>query len=88
VEVRFKASFKRDIKRIQDRAVLEGIGQAIDSVKAADSLGAVNNLSKLKGYQDFYRIRVGAYRLGLKVVDHEVIFVRVLPRKDIYRFFP
>lgn len=88
MEVRFKASFKRDIKRIQDRSILEGIGQAIDSVKAADSLGAVNKLSKLKGYQDFYRIRVGAYRLGLKVVDREVIFVRALPRKDIYRFFP
>jgi mRNA interferase RelE/StbE len=31
---------------------------------------------------------VGSYRLGLKIVDGEIIFVRVLPRKDIYRFFP
>lgn len=88
MEVRFKASFKRDIKRIQDRSILNGISQAIDSVKAADSLSAVNNLSKLKGYQDSYRMRVGTYRLGLKVDDNEVIFVRALPRKDIYRFFP
>jgi len=88
VEVRFKASFKRDIKRIQAQSVLVGIGQAIDSVKAADTLGEVRNLSKLKGYKDFYRIRVGAYRLGLKVVGQEATFVRALPRKDIYRFFP
>jgi mRNA interferase RelE/StbE len=88
VEVRFKASFKRDIKRIQDQSVLDGIGQAIDNVKAADTLGAINSLSKLRGYKDFYRIRVGSYRLGLKIVDGEIIFVRVLPRKDIYRFFP
>ncbi len=85
---RFKASFKRDIKRIRDQSVLEGIGRVIDDVKAADTLGTVNNLSKLQGYKDFYRIRVGTYRLGLKVVDHEVIFIRALPRKDIYRFFP
>ena len=88
MEVRFKASFKRDIKRIQDQSVLDGIGQAIDNVKAADTLGAMNSLSKLRGYKDFYRIRVGSYRLGLKIVDGEIIFVRVLPRKDIYRFFP
>ncbi|MFZ4674392.1 MAG: type II toxin-antitoxin system RelE family toxin [Nodosilinea sp.] len=88
MEVRFKASFKRDIKRIQDQSVLDGIGQAIDNVKAADTLGAINSLSKLRGYKDFYRIRVGSYRLGLKIVDGEIIFVRVLPRKDIYRFFP
>jgi len=30
VEIRFKASFKRDIKRIQDRAVLNGISQPSD----------------------------------------------------------
>ncbi len=83
MEVRFKASFKRDIKRIQDQSVLDGIGQAIDNVKAADTLGAINSLSKLRGYKDFYRIRVGSYRLGLKIVDGEIIFVRVLPRKDI-----
>ena len=88
MEVRFKASFKRDIKRIQDQSVLDGICQAIDNVKAADTLGAINSLSKLRGYKDFYRIRVGSYRLGLKIVDGEIIFVRVLPRKDIYRFFP
>ena len=88
MEVRFKASFKRDIKRIQDQSVLDGIGQAIDNVKAADTLGAINSLSKLRGYKDFYRIRVGSYRLGLKIVDGEIIFIRVLPRKDIYRFFP
>ena len=88
MEVRFKASFKRDIKRIQDQSVLDGIGQAIDNVKAADTRGAINSFSKLRGYKDFYRIRVGIYRLGLKIVDGEIIFVRVLPRKDIYRFFP
>ncbi|WP_201279130.1 type II toxin-antitoxin system RelE/ParE family toxin [Leptolyngbya iicbica] len=43
---------------------------------------------KLKGYQAFYRIRIGNYRIGLKVTDQEVIFVRLLHRREIYRFFP
>lgn len=78
----------RDLKRIRDQSVLDSIGRAIDDVKAADTLGTVSNLSKLQGYKDFYRIRVGAYRLGLKAIGDEVIFVRALPRKDIYRFSP
>lgn len=88
MEVRFKASFKRDIKRIRDQAVLSGISQVIDALKSAPTLESVSNLSKLQGYKSFYRIRVGNYRLGIQVTDDEVILVRALPRKDIYRFFP
>jgi mRNA interferase RelE/StbE len=45
---------------------------------------------KLQGYEDYYRIRVGEYRIGLRLdFDHHLIeFRRVLHRNQIYRRFP
>ena len=47
-------------------------------------------LQKLKGYQDYYKVRIGSYRIGLKLDarKREIIFCRVLHRRDIYRHFP
>ena len=45
---------------------------------------------KLSGYQTFYKIRVGDYRIGLHIDSAEQLieFERVLHRRDIYREFP
>jgi mRNA interferase RelE/StbE len=43
---------------------------------------------KIKGYTNFYKIRFGDYRVGIKLEDNIIIFERVLHRKDIYRYFP
>jgi mRNA interferase RelE/StbE len=61
---------------------------AIEIVEAADSLALLPNVKSLKGSKDYYRIRVGDYRIGLALDEDTVIFVRFLNRKDIYRYFP
>ena len=45
---------------------------------------------KLVGYQEYYRIRFGRYRVGLRIdtANKIIEFRRVLHRKDIYRQFP
>jgi mRNA interferase RelE/StbE len=50
--------------------------------------GEVPNLTKLSGSSGFYRIRVSDYRIGIVVEEDEVVFVRCLHRRDIYRHFP
>ena len=56
---------------------------------ANDPLGALSSVTKLSGGSgDFYRIRVGDYRLGLELEGEEVVFVRCLHRREIYRYFP
>ena len=88
MKVRFRNSFKKDLKRINDQKVLENVSQVIATVKGAESLAEITNLKKLKGYDDFYRVRIGEFRIGIRLVDGEIIFVRLLHRKEIYRFFP
>lgn len=49
-----------------------------------------DKVQKLKGYQNYYRLRIGDYRVGLRIdsESHVVEFCRVLHRKEIYRKFP
>jgi len=51
-------------------------------------LSDIQNLKKMQGYDTFYRIRLGDYRIGIEVVADQVILVRILHRKYIYRYFP
>jgi mRNA interferase RelE/StbE len=87
VTVRFKESFVRDLRHIKDKGLLTPVRELIELVEQAQHLGQVANLKKLRG-GNYYRIRVGDYRIGLTVEGDAVTFVRFLHRKDIYRYFP
>jgi len=88
VRVSFEASFARDLRGIRDKTLLERVEQVITEVKTATALSEIKHLSKMRGYTTFYRLRLEDYRIGIEVVGDEVIFVRILHRKDIYRYFP
>lgn len=81
-------SFVRDLKRIKDGAILARVDQTINDVISAPDLSSVANLKKMEGTAEFYRIRVGGFRIGIAVSGDLVKFVRCLPRDDIYRKFP
>jgi len=51
---------------------------------------SLRKIEKLEGYQEYYKMRFGAYRVGLRLDSKEKIieFKRVLHRKEIYRKFP
>lgn len=84
----FRKSFARDLKKIKEKLVLQQIKEIIEEVEQAETIGAINNLKQLKGGENYYRIRVGDYRIGLKLENERVVFVRFLHRKEIYRYFP
>ncbi|HNV38993.1 MAG TPA: type II toxin-antitoxin system RelE/ParE family toxin [Methanoculleus sp.] len=42
----------------------------------------------MRGYQNYYRIRVGQYRIGCRIQDETLIFYRVKSRDEIYGVFP
>ena len=84
----FRKSFSRDLKKLNDQAVLGRARQAIEDVERSATLQEVSSLKKLSGTGNFYRIRVGDYRIGVVVEGDVVEFVRCLPRRELYRFFP
>ncbi|MDI6790202.1 MAG: hypothetical protein QME44_05890 [Thermodesulfobacteriota bacterium] len=48
----------------------------------------MSNIKKLRAQGNYYRIRLGDYRIGLVVDDIGARFVRFLHRSEIYRYFP
>ncbi len=88
MNVKFEKSFAKDLEDIREKALLKRVKGVIDEVKNADNVQEISSLKKLKGYETFYRIRFGDYRVGIEVVNNEIIFTRFLHRKEIYRFFP
>jgi mRNA interferase RelE/StbE len=59
-----------------------------EELVSTSSIFEMGKVEKLKGYDGFYKVRFGNYRLGL-VVENEVIIVKtVMHRREIYKFFP
>lgn len=86
--VAFRKSFLRDLKKLTDEKVRRRVRAVIEAVEAADSLSDLQDLKKMSGSSGYYRVRAGSFRIGLAVEGEEIEFVRVLDRKDIYRYFP
>lgn len=66
----------------------DSVAECIIQVETAPSLHEIKNMKKLTGYDIYYRIRVGDYRIGIKVENDIVFFVVIEHRKDIYKKFP
>jgi len=88
MKVAYEAAFLRDLKRVRSKKVRRRVQRVIEEVKRASAPHEIAGLMKLHGYETFYRIRVGDYRIGVEIVDDTVIFVRFLHRRELYRYFP
>jgi mRNA interferase RelE/StbE len=88
VKVSFRDSFAKDLKGVRDKSLLGRVKEVIETAEMAGSLSDISNLKKLKGGGNYFRLRVGDYRVGLALEDDTLIFVRLLNRKDIYKYFP
>lgn len=86
--VTFRKSFEKDLSKLRDADLLQKVQAVIEEAEAAVNLVDINNLKKLKADGNYYRIRVGNYRIGLVLDKTEIVFVRVLHRKEVYRYFP
>ncbi len=88
MKTEFRTSFEKDLKKILDQKLLIKIKEIIEEIETVTTLGDIKNIKKLKGEDNFYRIRIGEYRIGIKVTDDTITLVRLLHRREIYRFFP
>jgi mRNA interferase RelE/StbE len=88
VRVEFRESFTKDLKGVKEKGLSGKVREVIEAVEKADSLAELPNLKKLKGGGNYFRVRVGDYRVGVALDGETVVFVRFLNRKDIYKHFP
>lgn len=85
----FDRSFSKSLNRIKDRSILSRIEKVILAMEKAESIEDFRNNKKLTGFTSYYRIKIGAYRLGYESIDGNTIrLITVAHRKAIYRKFP
>jgi mRNA interferase RelE/StbE len=88
VKAEFRESFERDLKAIKDSRIKNQLKKLIFKLESVSSLEQVPNTKKLVGGKNFYRTRVGDFRVGIELAGSTTTLVRVLHRKEIYRYFP
>jgi mRNA-degrading endonuclease RelE of RelBE toxin-antitoxin system len=82
-------TFIKDLKALKSTPVYESVKSFVfEEIPSYSSLDEISNLKKLKDADNAYRIRVGDYRVGFTFEGETITFIRVLHRKDIYRYFP
>lgn len=80
--------FLKELAKLPVRERLKVEKLLFEEVESYKSLAQIPNFKKLKGYRNFYKIRFGDYRAGLKFENNTLYFERILHRKEIYKFYP
>lgn len=88
MKVEFKKSFHKELKKLKNSSLRNIILDCIFQIESAQNLSQIKNLKKLSGYDTYYRVRIGDYRIGLKLEGDIIYFVVFEHRKDIYNVFP
>lgn len=89
MNVEFDSSFLKSLSKIKDQTILRRITKAIIELEKSTDLKNIRNLRKLTGYKNYFRIRIGDFRLGFESInDNTIRLITISHRKDIYRNFP
>ena len=88
MKVAFKGSFLKSVKKMKDQKLKNAIAEYIQQIETTDNLTKIKNLKKLQGFANYYRVRIGDYRIGIELQGEVVYFAAFAHRKDIYGKFP
>ncbi len=88
MQIEFTKKFGKQVAKCHDKKIRSNLSKTISTIQKAQNLTEIKNLKKLKGHKNFYRIRMGDYRIGIAVEDQKVILATFDHRSDIYKYFP
>ena len=88
MNVLFTSKFSKDLDKINDDNLLEKVSNVVEELEAALKLFDISNVKKMKGFKDYYRIKIGYYRMGIYLEKDTIYIQRLVHRKDIYSVFP
>jgi mRNA interferase RelE/StbE len=87
MNVTVRKAFEKDALKLP-RFVQQRLALLIEELENATALSEISNCKKLTGFKNAYRIRLGEYRIGFFWDKTSIDLARVLPRKEMYRYFP
>jgi mRNA interferase RelE/StbE len=87
VNIEIRRSFEKDALKLPPSAQTQ-LSKVIKNLSQVEKLSELTACKKLSGFKNAYRIRMGEYRIGFIFENGAVELVRVLGRKEIYKYFP
>ena len=91
MQIAYHKDFIKDLSKIRLQFVLDAVEERDKEIRECKSLAEFINLpsvTKLVNCKDYYRIKVGDYRIGVKIIDGIVHYSRFAIRSKIYQIFP
>jgi mRNA interferase RelE/StbE len=89
MNVEFDSSFLKSLSKIKNQTILQRIKKVIVELEDSSDFTKIRNLRKLAGHKNYFRIRIGDFRLGFESINDDTIRLIIIShRKEIYRNFP
>ena len=88
MRVVIRTSFDRDLKKIRDSKLRDRVRAILESALHADTLREVEDVQPISGHPSHFRIRVGEFRIGVRLDGDILTFARFATRRDFYRIYP
>ena len=89
MNVQYRQLFLKDLKKLKNSEIYSRVYElAFTTLPSADSLQDLVNVKAMVGYADHYRIRLADYRVGIIRQGDSLEMMRVLHRREFYRYFP
>ena len=87
MRIRLSKTFTKSVDRLSGKQ-LKSVLDVISEIKAAPGIDAIANCTRMVGYKNIYRIRIGSLRAFLtfhvEIVDGVVCFLFLVPRGQAY----
>ncbi len=87
--VEFDKSFEKSLEKLMDKTLFPKIEKVILKLEKINSVSELSNIKKLSGFKDYYRYRLGDYRIGIEQIAKNTLrLIIIAHRKDICKLFP
>ncbi len=87
MNIEIRRSFEKDALKLPAVTQTQ-LYKVVYSLSQIEKLSELTSCKKLSGFKNAYRIRMGEYRIGFIIENGTVELIRVLGRKEIYKYFP
>ena len=88
MQIQFDKKFFKDLSAIGSKQRKQVEKFLEKNTSNPENIEQSGKLEKLKGYQNYHKIRIGDYRIDIRLENDVCYFERVLHRKEVYKKFP
>ena len=88
MKVEYRKKFLKELSKLPSEYANNIEKFVFEELPIYENLGDIGKIEKMSGYKNYFKIRFGDYRVGIKKDNGCVIVETVKHRKEIYKFFP